>query len=81
MTRRIKPTDVTATLGDHIRDAAKDSGLSVNRIAQETGLNQSALNRFLNGTRENVRLDVADRLFRFLGLRVLPPNRKPLSPR
>jgi transcriptional regulator with XRE-family HTH domain len=64
------------SLADHIRCAAEESGLSVYRIARETGLDQSALNRFLNGTRDNVRLDVADRLFQFLGLRVLPRRRK-----
>jgi hypothetical protein len=51
------------SLADHLRRAARASGLSVNRVAQEAGLDQSALNRFLNGTRDNLRLDVADRLF------------------
>ena len=64
------------SLGDLIREVATDSGLSVNKIAQETGLDQSTLNKFLNGTRDNIRLDSADRLFRFFGLRALPPRAK-----
>ena len=66
------------SLAEHIRAAADTSGLSVYRIAQETGLDQSALNRFLNGTRDNLRLDVADRLFRFFGLEVV--QRRPRRP-
>ena len=59
------------SLAEHIRHAAKESGLSVYRIAKEVDLDQSALNRFLNGTRDNIRLDVANRLFKFFGLRVI----------
>lgn len=53
------------SLADQLRRAAADSGLSVYRIAKETGIDQSTLNKFLVGTRDNLRLDVADRLFRF----------------
>ena len=53
------------SLADQIRRAATASGLSVYRIAKETGVDQSTLNKFLSGKRVNIRLDVADRLFRF----------------
>lgn len=53
------------TLSDHLRRAVAASGLSVYRIAKETGVDQSTLNKFLLGQRNNLRLDVADRLFRF----------------
>ncbi len=53
------------SLAEHIRLAAQASGLSVYRIAKETGVDQSTLNKFLSGTRSNIRLDIADRLFRF----------------
>ena len=61
------------TLTDQIRQAATASGLSVYRIAKETGVDQSTLNKFLSGKRVNIRLDVADRLFRFF---FHPPRRK-----
>ena len=64
------------TLAGHIRDAARRSGLSVYRIARETSVDQSTLNKFLNGTRDNLRIDIADRLFRFFKLRVTHPRRK-----
>lgn len=53
------------SLANLFRRAAADSGLSVYRIAKETGIDQSTLNKFLVGARDNLRLDVADRLFRF----------------
>lgn len=65
------------SLAEHLRQAARESGLSVYQIAKETGLSQSALNRFFNGTRENLRLDVANRLFQFFDLRVVHPKRSP----
>ena len=65
------PDENPPTLADHIRDAARESGLSVYRLAIEAEVDQSTLNKFLNGSRPNLRLDIADRLFRFLGLRVV----------
>ena len=67
-----KPRRVVS-LADQLRHAASDSGLSVYRIAKETGVDQSTLNKFLTGARANLRLDVADRLFRFF---FGPPRRK-----
>ncbi len=52
-----------------LRDAARRSRLSVYQIAKESGVDQSTLNKFMNGDRNNLRLDVADRLFKFFGLR------------
>jgi transcriptional regulator with XRE-family HTH domain len=65
------------SLADQIRRAATASGLSVYRIAKETGVDQSTLNKFLSGTRANIRLDVADRLFEFF---FHPPRRKTNAP-
>jgi hypothetical protein len=62
------------TIAGHIRCAAAQSGLSVNEIAARTGTDQSGLNRFLNGTRETIRIDIADRLLRFFGLAISPPK-------
>jgi transcriptional regulator with XRE-family HTH domain len=55
-----------------LRTAAQRSGLSVYEIAKESGVDQSTLNKFLKGDRANLRLDVADRLLKFLRLRVVP---------
>jgi transcriptional regulator with XRE-family HTH domain len=58
-----------------LRDTAERSGLSVYQIAKESGVDQSTLNKFLNGDRDNLRLDVADRLFQYFGLRVTSERR------
>jgi len=59
------------TLAAVLRTFARGSGLSVNQLAKASGIDQSALNRFLNGTRDNIRLDVAGKLLAVLGLRVV----------
>lgn len=79
MTRPAKISDDhPASLADLIREAARDSGLSVYRLAKEAEVDQSTLNKFLTGGRDNLTLEVADRLFRVLGLRVVrrPPRRR-----
>lgn len=58
------------SLADHIREAARESGLSVYRLAKDSRVDQSTLNKFLTGGRDNLTLEVADRLFRVLGLEV-----------
>ena len=58
------------SLAGLIRKAAQESGESVYRLAQLADLDQSTLNKFLNGTRDNLRLDMADRLCRALGLQL-----------
>jgi plasmid maintenance system antidote protein VapI len=64
------------SLADHIREAARESGLSVYRLAKDAGVDQSTLNKFLIGARDNLTLEVADRLFRVLGLHISRPKRK-----
>ncbi len=71
------PDEDPPSLADQLREAARDSGLSVYRLAKEAGVDQSTLNKFLAGDRDNLRLDVADRLFRVLGLRVVRRERRP----
>jgi transcriptional regulator with XRE-family HTH domain len=77
--RRATPRRVVS-LADQIRQAVAASRLSVYRIAKETGVDQSTLNKFLSGARANIRLDAADRLFQFF---FHPPRPKavPSSPR
>lgn len=54
-----------------LREAADRSGESVYRIAKNAGVDQSTLNKFLNGDRDNLTLAVADRLFKYFGLRIV----------
>lgn len=65
------PSDAGPTLAAVLRDAASSCGLSVYQIAKAAHVDQSTLNKFLSGKRDNLRLDVADRLFQFFELRVV----------
>jgi transcriptional regulator with XRE-family HTH domain len=61
----------TGSLAVILRESAHRSGLSVYQIAKKSGVDQSTLNKFLKGERDNLRLDVADRLFKFFRLQVI----------
>lgn len=51
MARRKPKTRRTKLVSDQLRQAIDDSGLSRYRIAQETGVSQTALTLFYNGQR------------------------------
>ena len=61
-----------------LRQAIRQSGESLYRIAAEAGLHRSALGRFVSG-KQSLRLDLADRLASYLGVLVeleLTPKRR-----
>ncbi len=69
-----------APLSDVLRYAIAQSGLSHYRIAKDTGLLVSSLWRFMAGE-TSLRLDKADVLADYLGLRLVPdPEAKPPEP-
>jgi len=49
------------TITKTLQRAVRESGLSLYRIALDTGLNEDALSRFVRG-QTSMRLDLADRL-------------------
>ena len=53
-----------------LRYVARQQQLSVYQIAKDTGLNQSGLNQFFNGTKDDLRLSTVQVLFDYLGLEV-----------
>jgi len=64
--------DIASTL----RNAARQRQLSVYQIAKDTGLNQSGLNQFFNGTKDDLRLSTIQVLFDYLGLEVRQKKEK-----
>jgi|CXWL01.1.fsa_nt_gi transcriptional regulator with XRE-family HTH domain len=54
---------------DALRKAIEDSGLTLYRIAKDTGIEQASLLRFNSG-RQSLRLDLADKLAAYFGLTV-----------
>jgi transcriptional regulator with XRE-family HTH domain len=68
------------TLTDTLRAAIERSGLTVYRIGHATGIDPANLGRFVRGELY-IRLDKADRLAAYLGLRlVADPDAKPPEP-
>ena len=72
MTSMAKRRSVKMT--DQIRQAIDDSGLTRYRIAQDTDISESSLAKFYNGHR-GLSLDNLDRLFAYLGLRIVKDRR------
>ena len=70
------PHEETPSLADQLRAAIRESGLSIYALARDAEVDQSTLNKFATGARDNLRLDVADRLFRVLGLKVVKHRRR-----
>lgn len=62
-------------LTDQIKQAIDDSALTRYRIAQETGIDESALAKFYNGHR-GLSMEALNALGEYLGLRIVM-DRKP----
>ena len=70
-----KPT-LTAVL----KTAIEESGLTLYRVARDTGILDTSLGRFMRGE-TSLRLDKADVLAAYLGLRLVPdPDAVPPEP-
>jgi len=67
----------TNKLTDQLRQAIDDSGLTRYRIAQETGINESALGKFYNGQR-GLSMEGLNALGECLDL-VITMRRKPIK--
>jgi transcriptional regulator with XRE-family HTH domain len=68
------------TLTDVLKKAIEKSGLTQYRIANDTGIPATSIMRFMRGETA-LRLDKADRLASYLGLRlVADPDAKPPEP-
>ena len=63
------------SLAQQLLAAINDSGLSVYAIAKATGVRQQVLQRFVAGDRDNIRIDTADKLATFFGMRFTAPRR------
>jgi plasmid maintenance system antidote protein VapI len=63
----------TRTMSDVLKAAILDSGMSHNRLAQESGVERLSIARFVKGER-SMRLDMADKLAVYFGLVLMQPN-------
>lgn len=55
------------TISEALRHTIRNSGQTIYAIAKETGLEAASIRRFMAG-RQSLRLDMADRLARHLGM-------------
>ena len=62
-------TNRKTSISDQLRDAILNSEKTRYKIAQETGLSQAALSRFVNGV-SGLSLDSIDRIGDYLGLEI-----------
>ncbi|MGO9110468.1 MAG: helix-turn-helix domain-containing protein [Thermoguttaceae bacterium] len=79
MARKQSPRDTGeyVSLATQLLDLIAESGLTVNAVAVGAGVAQPILQRFVSGTRDNLRLDTIDKLCEFFGVRLTVPKRKP----
>jgi plasmid maintenance system antidote protein VapI len=66
---------VGSPISDVLRQVVRDSGVALKALERETGVQRASLSRFLAG-RQSLRLDAADRLAAYFGLRLLRPEKK-----
>lgn len=61
-----------ATVTDVLRDAIRDSGMTLTRLAELAKVPVPSLSHFMRGTR-SLSLPVAEKLIAVLGVQVTPP--------
>ena len=71
-----KHYDETMDIADILRKVTRQRQLSIYQIAKDTGLNQSGLNQFFNGTKDDLRLSTVQVLCDYLGLEIRLKQKK-----
>jgi plasmid maintenance system antidote protein VapI len=67
------------TISDALRRAIADCGIPLLTIEKETGVVRASIMRFVRGD-QTIRLDAADRLAAFFGLRLVAGPTRPTKP-
>lgn len=65
----------SANLERQLRQAIRDSGLTIYRLAKDSGVSQPVLSRFVNGKR-GITLATASKLAEALGLELRPKRKR-----
>ena len=64
------PKKQSKLMSERLKDAIANCGVTRYRIAQDTGIEESALSRFVSGER-GLSMEALDRLLEYLGLEVV----------
>lgn len=76
MSRRKNPNlEASPTLDERLRQTIRDSGISLNQLGQQVGIDNSQLSRFVRGAR-GLTLSAVEKLCRFFGLELAPSGAK-----
>lgn len=67
-------------LTEQLRAAAAGGGMTLGDLARATGIDKSALSRFLNGER-GVSMEAMDSLGEYLGLKIVATGKRKATPR
>jgi plasmid maintenance system antidote protein VapI len=62
-------SDPTLPITDVLRRVIVESGISYKALSRETGVARASIQRFVDG-RQSIRLDMADRLAVYFGLKL-----------
>jgi plasmid maintenance system antidote protein VapI len=62
------------SLTTQLRSAIKNSGVSLYRVAKDSGVSYAVVQRFVNGERQ-IKMDAADKLADYLGMRLTRAKR------
>jgi hypothetical protein len=79
MSKRKNKSDRPATLADQLRVMIRETiegGMTLNALAVAVGIPYPVLHRFFTATRDNIRLDTADKLCGYFGVQLTAPKTK-----
>jgi len=62
------------SITDALRNSIVESGITYKALSRETGVARASIQRFVDG-RQSIRLDMADRLAVYFGLRIFVDKR------
>jgi DNA-binding Xre family transcriptional regulator len=63
------------TISDQLRAAVEATDATFYRIAKDAGVDWGTLQRFVDGSRPNIRIDTVDKLCAQLGLELRPKSK------
>ena len=68
------PKDLYMSLTKQLRNAIKTSGVTLYRVAKDSGVPYAVVHRFVNEERQ-IRLEMADKLAKYFGMKLTEPKR------
>jgi DNA-binding Xre family transcriptional regulator len=64
------------TISDQLRAAIDKADVTLYRIAKDSQVDWGTIQRFMDGTRPNIRIDTMERLCEYLGLELRPKKKR-----